>query len=357
MLSNEQQNIINSIMNDLKQNASIFGYAGTGKTTMTKALIEELKSKHLSVIALAPTGCAVKNLQKKLPMQVCQTIHKSLIPILNEKTGEFHFTSQGYEYDVIIIDEISMVEGSLLTEVLKRAKNSLIITLGDHAQLPPTNVKTNKNLEKILNIRGFKSYHLTKVFRQDDGNSILDLATQFRLQKNVILENYLDKSEIIHTKDLYSAISNMSIDEYQFLSPTNSIRNKVNEIKRRNNTDLILDERLMLTTNLNDAEDWTMYNGDIFENCTYINSELKTQFDKEIKHDNFSYENYTVSFPSNSYELAYCITVHKAQGNEFDNVCLILPQYWQHIDFISQELLYTAVTRAKQKITIIILGE
>ncbi len=356
MLSKEQYDIIDNIMNDIDQNVAIFGNAGTGKTTMTKELIYKLYDEGLSVIALAPTGCAVKNLQMKLPTVFCQTIHKSLKPILNKRTNEFDITLDEYEEDVIIIDEISMVEGKLLTEVLTRSKHALIIVLGDPAQLPPTNVPNNSKLEKILNMRGFKSYHLTKIFRQKEGNKLLDLALQFRDTKTVRLETYLNDDDIIYTKNLAKSIEALDINEWQFLTSTNNLRNEVNELKRKNNTDQIVNERIMLTSNLSN-EEFEMYNGDIFENVSFISRYPKTVFGEIVSYDQLRMPCEDLNFPSNAYELAYCITVHKSQGNEFENVCLILPQHWQHVDFVSKELLYTAITRAKSKIKIIIVGE
>ncbi|MCB0536032.1 MAG: AAA family ATPase [Bacteroidetes bacterium] len=181
------------------------GAAGTGKTSITTALIGYLNSRSIFYKIAAPTGRAARILGRK-SKTVNSTIHSLIYKThVNSETGEVHFTLKENEVDdfsIYIIDEASMInsvkvrsedslfssDDSLLNDLIQFVKSgnsdNKIIFLGDENQLPPIHEEDSKALSRTyllnkFNLKG-SSYHLTEVKRQEDGSYILKNATALR---------------------------------------------------------------------------------------------------------------------------------------------------------------------------------
>ena len=213
-LLRQQKTVFTQVKDFLSNESMIFllkGYAGTGKTTMIKAIVEYLEGQHKSYQLMAPTGRAAKVMRDKLNVDA-QTIHRSIYSsqlVVKEASSDdvstksfkyvFPIKKCDVAYDVVIVDESSMVSdaesineffqfgsGRLLTDLLDYVSQSDIkkmIFVGDSAQLPP--VGDSKSLaldESFLLGKGFsvESAELTEVFRQDKESGILDVATDLR---------------------------------------------------------------------------------------------------------------------------------------------------------------------------------
>jgi exodeoxyribonuclease-5 len=182
------------------------GAAGTGKTSITTALIGYLNTKCIAYNIAAPTGRAARILGRK-SKTINSTIHSLIYNVSsNAKTGEVVFRLKNNDvkdFNIYIIDEASMIsakppfdseslfksKNSLLSDLIKFVKsgnsNNKIIFLGDNNQLPPVNEKISLALSKEFLINTFnlsgKAELLTEVKRQEDGSYVLKNATKLRL--------------------------------------------------------------------------------------------------------------------------------------------------------------------------------
>jgi exodeoxyribonuclease-5 len=182
------------------------GAAGTGKTSITTALIGYLNTKCIAYNIAAPTGRAARILGRK-SKTINSTIHSLIYNVSsNAKTGEVIFRLKNNDvkdFNVYIIDEASMIsakppvdsdslfksKNSLLSDLIKFVKSgnvsNKIIFLGDNNQLPPVNEKISLALSKEYLSNTFKlsgeAKLLTEVKRQEDGSYVLKNATKLRL--------------------------------------------------------------------------------------------------------------------------------------------------------------------------------
>ena len=171
------------------------GYAGTGKTSMMKALVGHLKSKGERFRCLAPTGRAAKVLSRYTDSPAF-TIHKQIYRKLESPDGgiSFGLAHSTWKDTVFIVDEASMISedrslsgndllGDLLEYVYSNSGNRLVL-LGDEAQLPPVGLNRSPALDIDILRSDFglriATMELTEVVRQSVDSGILDYATQLR---------------------------------------------------------------------------------------------------------------------------------------------------------------------------------
>ena len=269
----QQQQALEAICNFLDSDNEVFilrGYAGTGKTTMVKALLPELKRRDKSLYLMAPTGRAAKVLSDKTGHEA-HTIHSCIYDILrltsvrHDKSGElikmsdafykdveekrkhdtvelwFDLKHHGFNYipdkSLYIIDESSMISSretknenlhfgsdNLLNDLLEYAelrKGGKIVFIGDPAQLPPVGDNTSAALtEEFFTSKGLKvsSFELTEVIRQAEDSTILKNAMMVRDLLNSSQRNRLS---FIRCKDEVEDISATSmVDKYVESNPT-----------------------------------------------------------------------------------------------------------------------------------------
>lgn len=323
------------------------GYAGTGKTTVIKALLEQL-STEFPVVVCAFTGKAVSVLQRK-GVWCAQTLHSLMYDVETLPGGliEFH-KKQKLTPDprLIIVDEASMISSELYKDLL--SFNKKIVFVGDPAQLEP--VGDNPNLMRI------NDFTLTKIHRQAEESPIITLASKVRA--GFIPMKTLVPGLEVKNKDLTGPLM---LSVKQVIVARNATRNTFNKkfrlhYKRPPQT-IVEGEKLICLRN---NASFGVFNGMIFW-VTKIHEEfkqhylvnLKDETDKELIRipvwkDPFLIEvNKDTRIPR---EFVYCdygyaITCHKSQGSEWESVLVydepMPPHVWE-----MKRWRYTAITRA-----------
>lgn len=218
ILTDEQLEAVKLLEAFFNSNDRIFilkGYAGTGKTTILKGVVNYLKGKNISTQLMAPTGRAAKIISQKTGLEAT-TIHKGIYSFeeLDEiKTNEYALDSFVYEFKlrddinahqtIFLIDEASMISnlysegeffrfgsGYLLKDLIQHSKilnstsSSKIVFIGDPAQLPPIGMNFSPALDYKYLQKKFKLdsliFELTEVKRQNNNNHVLNAATKIR---------------------------------------------------------------------------------------------------------------------------------------------------------------------------------
>lgn len=364
----------------------ITGGPGTGKTTIIKSIIEIYENSGMKVLLGAPTGRAAKRMSESTGREA-KTIHRLLEMGVSEE-GDNSFFGKGeaepLEADVIIIDEASMIDIMLMHNFLKAIKlGTRLIIVGDVDQLP--SVGAGNVLKDLIDSNFIKVVRLKDIFRQGKESLITINAHKInngempylnRKDGDFFFENKDDSEEILQTVlDLINRRLpkfNTSWDKYrdiQILTPTRkgilgvqNLNNKLQEIlnpkddikKEKELKEVIFREgdKVMQTKN-NYSLKWTRVNGygekegvGVFNGdmgfIEKINEEEKTLtviFDDERK---VVYDYIYLD----ELELAYAITIHKSQGSEFK--VIITPVFMGSPFLMNKNLLYTAITRAKQ---------
>lgn len=371
---NEQQflAIKNSI---LKKFIIITGGPGTGKTTIMKGVTElyrtinklgysELQEK---IALLAPTGRAAKRMSESTLLKA-STIHRFLK--WQKETNKFQVNEYNKSrVEFVIIDEASMIDTYLMANLLKGiSANCKIVLVGDDHQLP--SVGPGQVLHDLIESNSLEKVELTELYRQGKDSNILSLAYDIRQGKvnekifNIGEDLTFIKStpdqvidNILEITDTYK---DLSYKDFQILCPmyktiagideiNKHVQNRINK-KSKNKKELPYgdviyreEDKVIQLTNMPDEN---VYNGDIG-----IIKEIKTSPKKEIIID---FDGNIVKYtPSNfaNFRLAYAISIHKAQGSEFDVV--VIPIVKNFNKMLYRKLIYTGITRSKKKLYLI----
>lgn len=354
----------------------ITGGPGTGKTTITGILAEHFSDKKIDCLFCAPTGRAAKRLSEAIG-QDAHTIHRLLE--VRPNSGDEGFIlckNQDNPLDarVIVVDEASMVDNSLFLALLRAIKpGSSLILIGDPNQLP--SVGPGNLLEDLLSCSSIPRTELKYVFRQEDessiaanayrilngepliGNStdfqIIDVASENEALLKVfeIFKRHKDEDMAIlsPTKqyDMGTISLNKEIQSIAAKYDANSIsvgssfyreHDKIMQIKNDYNLEFFDEFTNELTTGV--------YNGEIgvITKINELSKTIEVVFDDGKK---VLYEGKTLD----DIDLAYAMTVHKAQGCEFDTVVISLGKMSYRL--LNRKLLYTAVTRGKKQVIIV----
>lgn len=358
------------------------GGPGTGKTTIINAIVAlyayendiDLEAKRLPILLAAPTGRAAKRMSEMTGLPA-STIHR----LLGINGHEEQLPEEVDELDgtLLIIDETSMVDTDLMKILLKSIPDAMqVIFVGDRHQLP--SVGPGQVFADMLASDLLPKKELTKIYRQGEYSSIISLAhavnqgelpVDFSQQQN-------DRSFIRCTaKQVPQVIAQVievalrkgnSKDDIQVLAPMyrgpagiDSLNDLLQEIMNPHHTrqkeievrghHLRIGDRVLQL--VNDPEK-NIYNGDIGKIIA---------IDIGDKGQKAGPDSVTISFEQNEVEvekkdwnnltLAYCLSIHKSQGGEFPIV--ILPMVPQFARMFARNLLYTAITRAKEKLILV----
>jgi exodeoxyribonuclease V alpha subunit len=365
--SEEQKEAINkAIINPI---TVITGAAGTGKTTLCTGLIKLLDELGFTYKICAPTGKAANKI-KSLTNIEASTIHRLLryAPSIGYRINE----DEPLTIDYLIVDEASMVDLLLLNALFKViAPNTRLVFIGDPHQIPP--VESGNSLQALIGSYSVSQVVLSKIFRQKKESTILKNANLINISKAFPMENtedfkFLDIDDPVNMiKALYSSIDELKnegyhpIKEINILTPLNTgggdisvsnlnlrLRDHLNP-ESGNNSFYIYDREFRIGDKIMQRKndyDLDIYNGDIgfiIEN-NFKNREIIIDFYGELKAIPYT--------KLDSIILNYAMTVHKAQGSECRAVIFLATRAGCYF-LLNKNLFYTAITRAKEKLIMI----
>ncbi len=371
---------------------ALTGGPGTGKTTTINAMIRFFESEGAEIYLAAPTGRAAKRMTEATGCEA-QTIHRLLEVSGNpEEDGGSGFARNAenpLEADVIIIDEMSMVDLPLMKALLDAIMpGTRLILVGDGNQLP--SVGPGSVLKDIIKSEVFPVVKLTKIFRQAKESDIVINAHKINQGEPVVLDNkskdffFLKRSDPNVIISVMLTLIQKKLPGYveanpydiQVLTPMrkgNLGVERLNKIlqeylnppsekkQEKEQGDRIFREgdKVMQIKN-NYQLEWeisTKYGMTIDKGAGIFNGDMgiirKINTYEEtvtVEYD----ESRTVKYPYallEELELAYAITIHKAQGSEYPAVVIPLLQGPRQL--YHRNLIYTAVTRARRCVTIV----
>lgn len=346
----------------------ITGGPGTGKTTVINGLIYILHKMfpNEEVLLLAPTGRAAQRM-KEATMHEAFTIHKGLEykPFGDDVKPERDDVNP-LPYKFIIVDEVSMIDTELLSMLLTAISNgSLVIFTGDVAQLPSVGV--GNILKDLMNFKDIiPVYLLSDTYRQQNDSGLFKNILEFQ-KKDIILQNYHD-FEIIRCsteKEVGDKVFELGY-QYYLNNPSNSVQ-IISPIKKQAAGTFVINKRIqhaLQKDNYNVLYDNSHYQiGDKVilnrnnydEMCPYYNGDIG-EIEEITEKDIFiKTPTNVITCPKSNLDdlsLAYAITVHKSQGSEFPIVIIALPK--TTLSMLDKNLLFTAITRASQKVYLVI---
>jgi len=349
----------------------ITGYPGTGKTFVTKVLVDLFKKENLTFALLTPTGISAKKLSL-ITGEEAGTIHRKLGYTGRSKPWRFN-REQQFAVDVVIVDEASMIDQEVFYRFLEAIPSSAsLIFIGDIAQLP--SVAPGNVLRDIINSEVAEVVSLTKIFRQSDGSSIKVNAKRIHQGQMV---NVKEKSAFYFIQEtkhdqilkiILKLSEKFKNKDIQVLSPkkasligTHSLNKALKEVINRSideeygikkqETNLgrglsfRIDDKIMVTRNDYERE---VFNGDCGRILKIDNREKEIHFSVEGSSAVYTY---TFAEARSRLQLAFAITIHKSQGLEYDIV--IFPYTLTFHNQLHRNLFYTAVTRASKRVFII----
>lgn len=370
----QEEAIINSLNNKL---SIITGGPGTGKSTILNAIIrlyaymnnltfpcDELSYK---ILLVAPTGRAAKRMEEATHMHAT-TIHKALG--YNYEGGFSYNENCLLSASLLIVDEASMLDVNIASSLFKALPNKCrVILVGDSNQLP--SVSPGNVLHDLISTSKFHTTRLREIMRQSNGSNIVRLS-------NMVLNERIDYSIFSSKKDVFlydCEASNLKYMLYKildnFVNSGGDLHNQIQVLipmyagvagidemnkaitERYNNEKLMLvrDNQVFKVNDkvlqLKNDPDLGIMNGDIGKVLSVTNVDEKDAL--LIDFDGKVVTYFAKDF--DNLKLAYAISIHKAQGSEYENVILpILPSY--NI-MLKKKLIYTAITRAKKKLIIV----
>ncbi len=375
------------------------GGPGTGKTTTIRSIIDLFVHEGFDVLLAAPTGRAAKRMSETTGYKA-STIHRMLevSGLVGGETGEEAITSSGVfgrnqfnplECDLVIVDEMSMVDISLMHALLKAMpEGGRLILVGDENQLP--SVGPGNVLGDILASGAFASVTLQRIFRQSEQSDIVVNAHRINAGECFEVDNKSEDFFLMRRQEADKIIAvtlkllreklpayvGAPSHDIQVLTPTRKgllgVQNLNNVLQASINppsdgkSEKAYGERTfregdkVMHIRNNYKLEWKVvgkfgtitdqgqgvFNGDVGV-ITRVNHYTKSL---EVCYD----DSRLVEYPFdglNELELAYAITIHKSQGSEYPAVIIPLLQGPRML--MNRNLLYTAVTRAKKCLTIV----
>lgn len=356
----------------------ITGGPGTGKTTTINSIIKLMEKHNMKVILTAPTGRAAKRMMETSGSEA-KTIHRLLEYSFSKGEGMTFNKNEDnpLDGDVLVVDEVSMVDLILMYNLLKAVRyGTRIILVGDADQLP--SVGAGSVLNDIIESGCIPVIHLNEIFRQAQESMIV--LNAHRINKGEFpLLNIQDKDFFFvqreDPQDILEIIIQLCserlprfnkchpMDDIQVLTPmrrtiigVNMLNENLQKVlnppsphkaeKRYGSLVFREGDKVMQIKNNYTKE---VFNGDIGKIIKIDNEESEitirfpdTEGDRDVIYEPYELEELTLS---------YAVSVHKSQGSEYPVV--IMPISTQHYLMLQRNLLYTAVTRAKELVVLI----
>ncbi len=368
----------------------ITGGPGTGKTTTINTIIHYFREEGMELFLAAPTGRAAKRMSEATGCEA-RTIHR-MLEVSGGPDGDSGFErneQNPLEVDVIIIDEMSMVDITLMNALLKAiAAGTRLILVGDASQLP--SVGPGCVLQDIIDAHACNVVRLTKIFRQAAVSDIVLNAHSINRGEAVALDNkskdffFLKSQDAATIQSVILSLVREKLPQFvharpfdiQVLAPmrkgalgvgnlnallqrglnppdpakverehgevTFRVGDKVMQIKNNYQLEWEVTNRYGIPIEKGQG----IFNGDmgLIRSIDPIDETLTVEYEEGRK----------VEYPfaqTDELELAYAITIHKAQGSEYPAVVIPLLDGPQML--MNRNLLYTAVTRAQQCVVLV----
>ena len=375
-LTDEQRAVVKS---SIKNNVVIItGSAGTGKTSISRAILNIYKQAGYSIACCALSAMAAQRITEATGFP-SSTIHRLLGYGPN---GFSHSHEAPLSEDVILVDECSMINVGIFHAIISAVQNGKkIIMCGDNRQLPP--IGYGNVFGDLLEFKeDFSVYKLTKVLRQAEKSGILMDANKIRRgvfpinQPELRIINGELRDMIYMFRDSREALQNIAIKTYMKSIEEDGLDNTIIITPRRekcNNSALEINKKItdllftksdkhmqfgeriyyvgskVMQTDNNYEKN--VFNGEIGQITSIYDTEVEgkniIQFDVEFK---LGEQTKMVTYNRNELDqldLAYAATVHKVQGSGYKNVIIIIDM--THYTLLDTCMLYTAITRAKKR--------
>jgi exodeoxyribonuclease V alpha subunit len=348
----------------------ITGGPGVGKTTIVTSILQILQAKKMHVLLCAPTGRAAKRLSEATGLEA-KTIHR-LLAFDPHSMGFVHGHTNPLRGDLVVVDEVSMVDIVLMSQLLRAIpENAAVLLVGDVDQLP--SVGPGAVLADIIGSGRIPTVTLTEIFRQAASSQIIVNAHRINQGQMPVVRDE-GKSDFyvipadspgdiqakllrVVTERIPQRFGFHPIRDMQILTPMNrgslgarALNTVLQETLNPEATPRITrfgwtyapGDKVIQTVNNYDKD---VYNGDIGR---------VTQVDLEEGQVEIDFDDRIVTYDVAELDeiaLAYAATVHKSQGSEYPAV--VIPLATQHYPMLARNLLYTAVTRGKQLVVVI----
>ncbi|MBR3834066.1 MAG: ATP-dependent RecD-like DNA helicase [Lachnospiraceae bacterium] len=381
--------------------AVITGGPGTGKTTIIDVIIKYFTSQGMEIKLCAPTGRAAKRMTEQTGWPA-ETIHRMLefngaIDSGDDKEDQAlkfgRNEGNPLECDAIIVDEMSMVDSFIFHSLLKAiVHGTRLILVGDVHQLP--SVGAGNVLKDIINSGCFPVTTLSKIFRQGEGSDIIYNAHKINRGEHIEIHNKSKDFFFIPRNGVANIIEEVKVlvsdnlpkylklnpEEIQILTPmrkgdvgVSGMNEKLQALlnpekpgkPQKIKNDVVFREGDKVMQIKNDyKQEWKIYSNKgkaagyvVDEGVGVFNGDVGTiteisDYDEEVtvlfddgREAVYSYNNL------NQLEHAFAVTIHKSQGSEYPAV--IIPLLSGPPKLLNRNLLYTAITRAKQMVVIV----
>lgn len=344
----------------------ITGGPGTGKTTITRAIVAALTQLKLKVKLAAPTGRAAKRLSEATGEQA-QTLHRLLL--YSPEHGFYHCEDQKLQAEVLLVDEVSMLDAGLFLALLRALPVTCrLILVGDVNQLP--SVGAGNVLADLINSGKVPKAVLTHIFRQAQESAIVINAHRFNAGKFPVASEkdppeadffWIPQDNPQKVQEMILEMVCQRIPERYGLNPVRDVQVLTPMHKGEVGTSALnqlLQERLNPQRGLELKRGYATFRpGDRV-------LQLRNNYDKEVFNGDLGwvyevdpeegtlsvdFDGNLVAFDATELEdltLAYAVSVHKSQGCEYP--AIVVPVVTQHYVLLMRNLLYTALTRARR---------
>ena len=338
------------------------GGPGTGKTVTTRAIIGEAEKMGRRLLLAAPTGRAAKRMTEVTGREAC-TIHR----LLGYRNDHFeHDADNPLRGDILIVDESSMVDVPLMASLLDAVPQGMsVVLVGDIDQLP--SVGCGNVLGDIIGSEAVATVRLTQIYRQAADSTIVRNAHRINAGRMPDLASsrdfgMYDTDSREMTRERLLALVRSYAEagkELQVLTPMRrggdpvgatelnrdiqAIVNPDGESLVRGMTTFRVGDRVMQMKNDYDND---VFNGDVGV-VTSVDARERTMTVRFDEDKDVLYGSENIG----SLELAYATTVHKSQGSEYPYVAVVMDP--SHAIMLQRNLLYTAVTRARERCVIV----
>lgn len=385
-LNGEQTDAVLASLN--KGVSIITGGPGTGKTTIVRCILEMFKQQGNRVLLCAPTGRASKRLTETSGMEA-KTIHRALEMNPADGEGFFHRNENNpLDADIVIIDEVSMVDVTLLYHLTKALKSTArLILVGDKDQLP--SVGAGNVLRDLIESKKIHTTQLINIYRQGNDSLIITNAHLINSGKMPVIDNsskdffYEAGNDLVKNSETIVDLVTTRLPNYfgykpekiQVLAPMKAGPCGIDNLNKRlqmtinpyfsgvelstDFTKYHVNDKVMQIQNNYEME-YVKYedNGTTQQGTGVFNGDIGyiSRIDPETREVTIRFDDGKICryAQTDLYQitLAYAITIHKSQGSEFD--CVVIPLVPGAPIIVTRNLLYTAITRAKK--TVVLVG-